>query len=102
MPGRVYPTVAEAKEFHKQLIDEFGGIHGLLDEGRLEAAVLRPQTGYYTTLVEEAAAHFLRPVNPALFAEAEKVARAFVRSEAQVVQPEHHHARRAVRALERG
>jgi len=56
MPGRVYPTVAEAKEFHKQLIDEFGGIHGLLDAGRLEAAVLRPQTGYYATLVEEAAA----------------------------------------------
>ncbi len=56
MPGRVYPTVAEAKEFHKQLIDQFGGTHGLLDEGRLEAAVLRPHTGYYTTLVEEAAA----------------------------------------------
>ncbi len=56
MPGRVYPTVAEAKEFHKQLIDQFGGAHGLLDEGRLEAAVLRPQTGYYATLVEEAAA----------------------------------------------
>jgi death on curing protein len=56
MPGRVYPTVAEAKEFHRQLIEEFGGTHGLLDEGRLEAAILRPQTGYYQTLVEEAAA----------------------------------------------
>lgn len=55
MPGRVYPTVAEAKEFHRQLIEEFGGTHGLLDEGRLEAAILRPQTGYYQTLVEEAA-----------------------------------------------
>ena len=56
MPGRVYPTVAEATEFHKQLIDEFGGTHGFLDIGRLEAAVLRPQTGYYGTLGEEAAA----------------------------------------------
>ncbi len=56
MPGRIYPTVAEAKEFHKRLIDQFGGTHGLLDEGRLEAAVLRPQMGYYATLVEEAAA----------------------------------------------
>jgi death-on-curing protein len=56
MPGRVYPTVAEATEFHKQLIDEFGGTHGLLDKGRLEAAILRPQTGYYGTLAEEAAA----------------------------------------------
>jgi death-on-curing protein len=56
MPGYVYPTVAEVKEFHKQLSDEFGGTPDLLDEGRLEAAVLRPQTGYYGTLIEEAAA----------------------------------------------
>jgi death-on-curing protein len=56
MPGRVYPTVAEATEFHKQLIDEFGGTHGFLDKGRLEAAILRPQTGYYGSLAEEAAA----------------------------------------------
>jgi death-on-curing protein len=56
MPGHVYPTVAEATEIHKQLIDEFGGTHGLRDKGRLEAAILRPQTGYYGTLAEEAAA----------------------------------------------
>src|SRR6202047_2232323 len=56
MPGRIYPTVAEAKEFHKQLSEEFGGTQSLLDEGRLEAAILRPQTGYYSTLIEEAAA----------------------------------------------
>ena len=56
MTGYVYPTVAEAKEFHKRLIDEFGGTHGVLDEGRLEAAIFRPQTGYYGTLAEEAAA----------------------------------------------
>jgi death on curing protein len=56
MAGHIYPTVAEATEFHKQLIDEFGGTHGLRDKGRLEAAILRPQTGYYGTLAEEAAA----------------------------------------------
>jgi death on curing protein len=56
MPGRVYLTVAEATEFHKQLIDEFGGTHGVRDKGRLEAAIFRPQTGYYGTLAEEAAA----------------------------------------------
>jgi death on curing protein len=56
MPARIYPTVAEATEIHKQLIEEFGGTHGLRDKGRLEAAVLRPQTGYYGTLAEEAAA----------------------------------------------
>jgi len=52
----IYPTVAEAKAAHKQLIDEFGGTHGLRDEGRLEAAILRPQSGYYETLAENAAA----------------------------------------------
>ena len=56
MPGYIYPTVGEAKEFHKQLTDEFGGTPDLLDEGRLEAAILRPQTGYYGSLIEEAAA----------------------------------------------
>src|SRR6195256_4339439 len=56
MPGYIYPTVAEAKEFHKQLTAEFGGTPNLLDAGRLEAAIFRPQTGYYGTLVEEAAA----------------------------------------------
>jgi death on curing protein len=56
MAGHIYPTVAEATEFHKQLIDEFGGTHGLRDKGRLEAAILRPQTGYYGTLAEEVAA----------------------------------------------
>ena len=56
MPGYVYPTVAEAAEIHKQLIDEFGGTHGFLDEGRLAAAILRPQMGYYGGLADEAAA----------------------------------------------
>ena len=55
MPLFFYPTVAEAKELHKRLIEEFGGTHGLRDEGRLEAAILRPQTGYYETLAENAA-----------------------------------------------
>lgn len=56
MPGYVYPTVAEAIQIHKQLIEEFGGSHGLRDRGRLEAAIFRPQIGYYNSLLEEAAA----------------------------------------------
>lgn len=56
MPGYTYPTVAEAIEIHKQLIQEFGGSHGLRDRGRLEAAIFRPQIGYYQDIVEEAAA----------------------------------------------
>ena len=56
MPSRVYPTVAETIEAQRWLIDEFGGNHGIRDMGLLESAVLRPQSGYYTGLVDETAA----------------------------------------------
>ena len=56
MPGYLYPTVAEALEMHRQLIEEFGGIHGLRDKGLLESAIFRPQNGYYDDLIHEAAA----------------------------------------------
>jgi death-on-curing protein len=56
MPTFFYPTVAEAIEMHRQLIHEFGGIQGLRDRGLLEAAIFRPQSGYYDDLVHEAAA----------------------------------------------
>lgn len=55
-PGYIYLTVSEAIEIHRQLIDEFGGIHGLRDQGLLEAAIFRPQNGYYDDLIHEAAA----------------------------------------------
>ena len=55
MPGYVYLTIAEVIEIHRQLIEEFGGSPELANLGRLEAALFRPQTGYYTDLVEEAA-----------------------------------------------
>jgi death on curing protein len=51
-----YVTVAEAMEMHRLLIDEFGGMHGLRDRGLLEAAIYRPQNGYYDDLIHEAAA----------------------------------------------
>ena len=41
---------------HVVLIDEFGGTHGIRDEGALAAAMMRPQLGYYGSLTEEAAA----------------------------------------------
>ncbi|MGC2722226.1 MAG: Fic family protein, partial [Candidatus Acidiferrales bacterium] len=56
MPRRIYPTVAEAIEIQKTLIDEFGGPHGIRDVALLESAIFRPQTGYYGGLIEEAAA----------------------------------------------
>ena len=37
-------------------IQEYGGLHGIRDRGLLESAVLRPHTGYYQDIFEEAAA----------------------------------------------
>ncbi len=51
-----YLTVAEIYQMQHQLIDMFGGLHGVRDKGAVEAAVFRPQTGYYNSIEEEAAA----------------------------------------------
>ena len=51
-----YLTTADALFFHKRLIERYGGASGVRDLGALEAALHRPQTGYYDTLVHEAAA----------------------------------------------
>ena len=51
-----YVTTADALFFHKQLIERYGGASGIRDAGALESALHRPQTGYYDTLIHEAAA----------------------------------------------
>jgi death on curing protein len=56
MAERVYLTIAEVYQMQHQLIDMFGGLHSVRDTGRVEAAVYRPQTGYYNSIEEEAAA----------------------------------------------
>jgi death-on-curing protein len=56
MAERVYLTVAEVAAIHHHQIEEYGGESGMLNQGALEAAVFRPQTGYYNDLSEEAAA----------------------------------------------
>jgi death on curing protein len=53
---REYLTVAEVYRMQHQLIELFGGLHGVRDTGAIEAAVFRPQTGYYDSVEEEAAA----------------------------------------------
>ncbi len=53
---RIYLTFAEVIAIQHHQIEEYGGIHGVRDEGALEAAVFRPQTGYYNDVSEEAAA----------------------------------------------
>lgn len=52
----VYLTLDEALRIHQILIEVFGGASGVLDPGLIESALLRPQTGYYSDLIEEAAA----------------------------------------------
>jgi len=51
-----YVTTADALFFHKQLIERYGGANGVRDVGALESALHRPQTGYYDTIIHEAAA----------------------------------------------
>ena len=51
-----YVTTADALFFHKYLIERYGGAPGIRDVGALESALHRPQTGYYETLIHEAAA----------------------------------------------
>jgi death-on-curing protein len=51
-----YLTVAEVLAIHEDQIARYGGSPGIRDRGLLEAALFRPQTGYYTDLLEEAAA----------------------------------------------
>ena len=51
-----YLTLPDVIEMHRQLIDRFGGSHGIREIGALESAVLRPQMGYYEDRIAEAAA----------------------------------------------
>ncbi|MCK5355454.1 MAG: type II toxin-antitoxin system death-on-curing family toxin [Methyloprofundus sp.] len=49
-------NIEEALNIHKELIETFGGSHGIRDKALLEAALMRPQTGYYQTINQQAAA----------------------------------------------
>ncbi len=51
-----YPTIIEVLAIHHDQIERYGGAHGVRDFGLLEAALYRPQTGYYKDVIEEAAA----------------------------------------------
>lgn len=54
--SRDYLTVADVLGMHAALIQRYGGAPGVRDPGALEAALFRPQTGYYADIVAEAAA----------------------------------------------
>ncbi len=51
-----YVTLDDALYIHAEQLCLFGGAKGVRDLGLIESAHLRPQTGYYADLVEQAAA----------------------------------------------
>ena len=51
-----YLTIIEVLAIHHDQIKRYGGAEGVRDFGLLEAALYRPQTGYYDDVIEEAAA----------------------------------------------
>ena len=54
--NRDYLTVADILGMHAILIEKYGGMAGIRDMGGLESAAYRPQSGYYSDIVEEACA----------------------------------------------
>lgn len=51
-----YIRVDDILFIHADQLQRYGGGEGVRDPGLLEAALFRPQTGYYPTLIDEAAA----------------------------------------------
>ncbi|HVY52430.1 MAG TPA: type II toxin-antitoxin system death-on-curing family toxin [Devosia sp.] len=56
MAARIYLTLDDVLWIHHQQLNLYGGAAGVRDEGLILSALLRPQTGYYADVVEEAAA----------------------------------------------
>ena len=52
----IYLSLADVFHIHEIMIAHYGGAPGIRDTGLIEAALLRPQTGYYRDDIEEAAA----------------------------------------------
>ena len=53
---RKYLSIDEVIVIHDYLINEFGGSKGLRNRKSLDSALMRPQSGYYKNIFEEAAA----------------------------------------------
>ncbi len=54
--SRYYLGAAMVIAIHDLQIKVFGGGSGIRDQGSLESALFRPQSGYYADIIEEAAA----------------------------------------------
>lgn len=51
-----YLKLDDALHIHAEQLRLFGGAKGVRDHGLIESALLRPQTGFYADLIEQAAA----------------------------------------------
>lgn len=51
-----YLALDDVLYIHAEQLRLFGGAQGVRDHGLIESALLRPQTGYYAELIEQAAA----------------------------------------------
>lgn len=56
MADRTYLMLDDVLWIHGEQLQLFGGASGVRDEGLILSALLRPQTGYYADVIEEAAA----------------------------------------------
>ena len=52
----LYLDMNDVLALHARQIERFGGADGIRDAGLLDAAINRPQSGYYADIFEEAAA----------------------------------------------
>lgn len=53
---REYLILEEVLAIHELCIQHYGGAHGVRDLGAIESALFRPQSGYYSDVIEEASA----------------------------------------------
>ncbi|PCJ15147.1 MAG: type II toxin-antitoxin system death-on-curing family toxin [Candidatus Cloacimonadota bacterium] len=51
-----YLTIIEVMTIHEDLINVYGGSHGIRDMGALESSLFRPQSGYYSDVIQQASA----------------------------------------------
>jgi death-on-curing protein len=56
MADTYYLDMQDVLSLHRRQLERFGGAPGVRDAGLIEAALARPQSGYYRDLIEEAAA----------------------------------------------
>ena len=52
----LYLDMADVLALHARQVERFGGADGIRDAGLLDAAINRPQSGYYADIFEQAAA----------------------------------------------